>query len=53
MNILEDLEVKYENFTFGRNRDNEVFVNGQNTHIKLTDLETVEKELFKGKFIKK
>lgn len=53
MNILDELEVKYESFTFGRNRENEIFVNGQNTGIKITDFDTTEKELLKNKFIKK
>jgi len=51
--ILHKLEEKYENFVFGKNKSEEIFVNGQNTGIKLIDFETIEKILLKNKFIKK
>ena len=51
--ILDKLEEKYESFTFGKNKDDEIFVNGQNTGIKMTDFDALEKELLKNKFIKK
>lgn len=53
MSILDKLEEKYQDFIFGRNKEGEIFVNGQNTGIKLTDFEINEKELLKNKFIKK
>ena len=53
MNILDKLEEKYSTYTFGKNREGEIFINGQNTGITLTDFETTEKELLKNKFIKK
>lgn len=53
MNILDELEEKYPTYTFGKNKEGEIFINGQNTGIKLTDFEIIEKELLKNKFIKK
>ena len=40
--ILDKLEEKYESFTFGKNKDDEIFVNGQNTGIKIADFDTLE-----------
>jgi len=51
--ILNKLEEKYQDFTFGKNKEDEIFINGQNTGIKLIDFEITEKELLRNKFIKK
>jgi hypothetical protein len=51
--VLDQLEEKYPEFTFGMNKSEEIFVNGQRTDIKLSDIDKLEKDLKAGGFIKK
>ena len=54
--ILDDLEDKYTEYVFGYGKTGSVFVNGQPTTVIVdgnSTFESVEKDLLKGKFIKK
>ncbi len=59
--VLDILEKEFTEFAFGKDRENNIFVNGANTNINFSSFsgdakvvaDALRKELLKGKFIKK